>query len=401
MIKIQIDNVHQRKQEYEIAITDLVANRIFVLKQSLSHLNGVPVDFTTGSFTSFKAVTRQIVNIVGNVINISKGHQVYINEINNYRSNPNNLGNINIANLIQLCDYLLANNEQQLRNLLVEDAVNLINLNSDILNNHGLNTQLNIEIIKLAFNYQKYDEIAKEIRIYFRVNNFTKFCSYCNAEPVTHQTNFVGQVVRSYELDHFYDKSRHPLLAYSLFNLVPSDHHCNVTNKSTTEFTDQYHLNPHHMGYAEQFSFIPIGISTAFDVNKIETIILEAQGTSLYKQINGHNQSNEEQGNLGNLNVFRIRSKYSDKLHLASTLLKRLHNENTYFKHLKKYLKNLDGIDRKKNYIKWYEKELDVQFNYIDFNNKAFSKFSRDIHDYYFQNNKTRWNRYILELINT
>jgi hypothetical protein len=400
MIRIQINNALQKKHEYELALTDLVASRVSVLRQSLSHLNGVAVDFTTGDFVSFKAVTRHIVDVVGDTINIPNGRPAYTNAINNYRANANNLGNINIAGLIQLCDDLLANNEQQLQNLLVEDAPNLINLNTAVLNNHGVNTPLNIEIIKLAFDYQRYDEIATAIKIYFRGNNFTKFCSYCNAEPVTHQTNIAGQVVRSYELDHFYDKSRHPLLAYCLFNLVPSDHHCNVTNKGATQFTDQYHLNPHYMGYADRISFTPIGITTAYEVSNIEVGILEVQGTALYRQMNGNNQPNEEQGDLGNLNVFRIRSKYSDKLHRASTILKLLHNENTYFKHLKKYLKNLNGLDRKNNYMKWYEKELDVQFNSIDFNDKAFSKFSRDIHDYYFQNNKTRWNRYILELIN-
>jgi len=400
MIRIQINNVLQKKQDYELALTDLVASRVSVLRQSLSHLNGVAIDFTTGDFVSFKAVTRHIVNIVGDVINIPNGQPAYTNAINNYRGNANNLGNINIPGLMQLCDDLLVNNEQQLRNLLVEDAPNLINLNNAILNNHGVNTPPNIETIKLAFDYQKYDEIATAIKTYFRANSFTNFCSYCNIEPVTHQTNVAGQVVRSYQLDHFYDKSRHPLLAYSLFNLVPSDHHCNVTNKGVTQFTDDFHLNPHHRGYADRISFTPNGITTAFEVSNIEVRILEAQGTALYRQMNGNNQPNEEQGELGNLNVFKIRSKYSDKLHRASTILKILHNENTYFKHLKKYLKNLNGLDRKNNYLKWYEKELDVQFNSIDFSGKAFSKFSRDIHDFYFQNNRTRWNRYIIELIN-
>lgn len=399
MIRIQINNVLQKKQEYELALTDLVASRVSVLRQSLSHLNGVVVDFSTGDFVRFKAVTRHIVTILGDNINIANGRPAYTNAINNYRGNANNLGNINVAGLIQLCDDLLANNEQQLRNLLVEDAPNLINLNTAVLNNHGVNTPLNIEIIKLAFDYQRYDEIATAIKLYFRGNNFTKFCSYCNAEPVTHQTNNAGQVVRSYELDHFYDKSRHPLLAYSLFNLVPSDHHCNVTNKGATQFTDQYHLNPHNMGYADRISFAPIGITTAYEVSNIEVRILEAQGTALYRQMNGNNQPNQEQGDLGNLNVFKIRSKYTGQLHRANTILKVLHNENTYFKGLKKYLKSLTGLDRKENYKIWYEKEFDVRFNSTDFNDKAFSKFSRDVHDYYFQNTRTRWNRYILELL--
>lgn len=400
MIRIQINNVQQKKQDYANALTHLVAFRVSVLHQSLSYLNGVAVDTTTGNLNSLRPVTRDIINAVGNNITIPNGWPGYENEINIYRATANNLGSINIPGLIQLCDDLLANNKQQLRNLLVEDANNLFNLNTSILNNHGINTLPNIAVIKLAFNYKRYDEIAREIKAYFRLNSFTKFCSYCNLEPVTHQTNNAGQPVRSYELDHFYDKSRHPLLAYSLFNLVPSDHTCNVTNKGDTEFTDDFHLNPHFMGYEDKISFIPIGITTALDVSNIEVRILEAQGTVLYSQMNGNNQPHEEQGDLGNLNVFKIRSKYSDKTHRARAILKILHNENTYFKHIKNYMRKLTGLDIKDNYKKWYQKELDAQFDYAEFNEKAYSKFSRDIHDYYFQNNRTVWNRYILELIN-
>ena len=400
MIKIQISNAQQRRQDYINAITPLVAFRVSTLQQSLSHLNGVAVNFDTKDFRSFKPVTKQIIDIVGNAIDIPNGRPGYINSINNYLANANGLGNINIVGLLNFCQYLLANNNQQLSNLLICASDNLVNLNNNILNNHGINTDANIKVIKLAFDYQKYNEdIASAIKAFFRLHNFTKVCSYCNIEPVIHETNNVAQVVRSFELDHFYDKSRYPLLAYSLFNLVPSDHTCNVINKGVTEFIDDYHLNPHFMGYADRISFIPIGLTTAYEVDKIEVGLLEAAGTAMYRKINGNNQPNEEQGELGNLNVFKIRSKYEDKTHLAGLLLKTMHKENKHYKHLKKYFKVLNTLDRKVNYVKWYEKELDVRFNATDFNEKEFSKFCRDIHDYYFTKNKTRWNRYILELI--
>jgi hypothetical protein len=336
---------------------------------------------------------------VGDKLNMPNGRNGYTTSINAYRAGANNINNININGLIHLCNYLLANNEQRLRNVLVDDANNLLNLNTTALNVHGVNTQPNIEVIKLAFDYQKYDEIATPIKTYFRTNSFTKFCSYCNAELVIHETNSAAQTVRSFELDHFYDKSRYPLLSYSLFNLVPSDHTCNVTNKGVTEFTDNYHLNPHFMGYADRISFVPIGLTTAYGVNKIEVSVLEAPGTAMYRKINGNNQPNEEQGELGNLNVFKIRSKYTGETYRAGYLLKTIHKENKHFKHLKRYFNALSALDRKMNYIKWYEKELNVRFNVADFNEKGFSKFCRDIHDYYFTRNKTVWNRYIVELV--
>lgn len=399
MIRIQINNVQQKKQEYENALINLAAFRVSVLCQALSHLNGVAVNFSTGDFVSFKAVTKHIINSVGDNFTILNGRPGYTTSIANYLASANSLGNINIAGLIQLCNALLANNEQQLRNLLTEDANNLLVLNETILNNHVVNTLENIAIIKLAFDYQNFGEISEPIKTYFRANNFTKFCSYCNIEPVIHQVNLAGKVVRSYELDHFYDKARYPLLSYSLFNLVPSDHTCNVTNKGVTQFTDDYHLNPHHMGYSHRIGFVPIGLTTTYKVNKIEVRIVEVAGTAMYRKINGNNQPNEELGDLGNLNVFKIRSKYENETHRASLVLNTVHKENKHFKHLKKYFNALNTLDRQANYIKWYEEELNVRFNSTDFNNNAFSKFCRDIHDHYFNMNKTRWNKYIVDLI--
>jgi hypothetical protein len=401
MIRIQIDNVQQRIQEYTDAITDLVAFRVSVLRQSLYHLNGVVVDFNTGNFSSFRPVTKNIIQIVGDNINMPNGRNGYINTINDYLANPNSLVNINIAGLIQFCNDMLANNNQQLSELLVCKAADLMNHNETILNNLGLNTAENIAIIKLAFDYTRYNaDISSVIRKYFREKEFVKFCPYCNTKPAYRIVNAGGEVVDSYELDHFYDKARYPLLSYSLFNLVPSDHTCNVTNKGGTQFTDEYHVNPHLSGYADSIKFIPIGLNPSYEVNRIELSISEAQGSVLYKKINGNNLPTLEQGVLGNLNVFKIRSKHLDETHRARTILKTLDTNNSYRKHLKKYLRKLNGLNIKESYKKWYEMELNVCFNPSDFNDKAYSKLYRDIHDHYYFMNTTLMNRYIIELIN-
>lgn len=401
MIKIQIDSVEQRKQEYTEAITDLVSFRVSVLRQSLSHLNGVVVDFTTGDFTSFRPVTKNIFKIVEDEINMPNGRDGSTNTINNYLAALNNLANINIAGLIKFCNDMLANNNQQLSELLICEAADLMNHSETILNNNGLNTAANIAVIKLAFDYTKYNaDISSHIRAYFREREFVKFCPYCNTKTAHHNLNAAGEVVDSYELDHFYDKARYPLLSYSLFNLVPSDHTCNVTNKGVTQFTDEYHINPHLSGYTDQIKFVPVGLNPAYEVDRIELNILEAQGSILYRKINGNNHPTLEQDALGNLNVFKIRSKYLDQKHRAKNILKTLDTNNSYRKHIKKYIQSLTGLDIKDSYKKWYEKELNICFNPVNFNDKAYSKFGRDIHDYYYSLNRTIMNTYITELIN-
>lgn len=400
MIKIQIDNPVQKKQEYIGITLDNVAFRVSVLHQSLSHLNGTLVDFTTGHFTSFRPVTKNIIEIVGDNINMPNGRNGYTNSINNYLANANNLGNINIGGLIQFCHDMLATNNQLLSELLVCEAADLMAQNETILNNHLINTVENIAVIKLAFDYTKYNtDIALPIRTYFRENEFVKFCPYCNTRPAYQNVNVVGEVVDSYELDHFYDKASYPLLSYCLFNLVPSDHTCNVTNKGVTQFTDEYHMNPHFSGYTDQIKFVPIGLNPDYVVDRIELEISVAQGSVLYRKINGNNLPPLEQGELGNLNVFKIRSKHLGEKHRARTILKTLDTNNSYRKHIKKYLQSLTGLNIKDTYKKWYEEELNVGFNPVNFNYKAYSKFARDIHDHYYSMNRTIMNSYIIELI--
>lgn len=400
MIKIQIDNLQQRKQEYIDVITDLVAFRVSVLHQSLSHLNGVVVDFNTGHFASFRPVTKRIFEIVGDAVNMPNGRNGYTNTINNYLASPNNLANIHIAGLIQFCDDMLAYNNQQLSELLVCEANDLMSHSETILNNNFINTEANIAVIKLAFDYTKYNaDISSPIREYFREREFVKFCPYCNIKTAHHNINAAGEVVDSYELDHFYDKARYPLLSYSLFNLVPSDHTCNVTNKGATQFTDEYHINPHLSGYTDQIKFVPVGLNPAYEVDRIELSISEAPNSVLYKKINGNNLPTLEQGEYGNLNVFKLRSKHLSETYRAKTILKTLDTNNSYRKHIKKYLQSLTGLNIKNSYKKWYEKELNVCFDPMNFNDKAYSKFSRDIHDHYYSKKGTVINRYILELI--
>lgn len=401
MIKIQISNVEQRKQDYKDAITYKVAFRVAVLHQSLSHLNGVAIDFDTGHFTSFKPVTKNIFEIIEDVVTMPNGRNGYINTINDYLRDQNHLGDININGLIQFCDDMLAHNNHKLSELLVCGAAILMNENARILNHYGLNTVKNIAVIKLAFDYEKYNaDISSHIRGYFREKELVKFCPYCNTKAAIHNVNASGEVIDSYQLDHFYDKARYPLLSYSLFNLVPSDHTCNVTNKGVTEFTDQYHINPHLSGFTDQIKFIPVGLNADYDVDRIELEILEAQGSVLYRKINGNNVAGLEQGDLGNLNVFKIRSKHSGENHRARTILKTLDTNNSYRKHIRKFLQSLTGLDIKDSYKIWYDKELNVCFDPSNFNDKAYSKFARDIHDHYYSKNKSRINTYIIELIN-
>ncbi len=398
MIKIEINNLQQKKQEYLVATLSRVATRVSILEKSLSHLHGDDINFTENNLTSLKAITREIASLVGDKLNIPNGQNGYSSAIEAYLVSANHLGNINLNGLLDFCRDLLANTNKLLSELLICDASELMNLNQTLLQKHALNTINNIAVIKLAFDYT-YETIASEVKNFFRINQFVSACPYCNKVEARHYTNGAGEVVESFQLDHFYDKATYPLLAYCFFNLVPSDQTCNTLNKHDTEFNDEYHINPHHKGYLDRFKFEPTGWNTAYKVNQIKVKITVPQNSASYKQIKGDNPPHDENGELGNLNVFKILSKYQAETHKAGKMLEELNNRNKYLKHLKKFLKNLNEMDRKNSYLKWYERNFNVRFKNSDFNEKKYSKFCRDLHDYYFSENSNLLNKYIQDLI--
>lgn len=94
--------------------------------------------------------------------------------------------------------------------------------------------------LKLKFKYQKtrksfcehvvdalrYKWVREEVFLDFGLQLGVKTCAYCNAQYATtvleSNHNFA-----TYDLDHYYPKSRYPFLATSFYNLVPVCSHCN------------------------------------------------------------------------------------------------------------------------------------------------------------------------------
>ena len=106
--------------------------------------------------------------------------------------------------------------------------------------------QLLSEIMKNLyedFTQQKVDGVSNA-HYFFRELNI-RTCPYCNR----HYTFTLDETVRvAPEFDHFYDKAKHPLLAVSFYNLVPSCHTCNHVkgNKNVK-------INPFFSGFKRKF----------------------------------------------------------------------------------------------------------------------------------------------------
>lgn len=68
-------------------------------------------------------------------------------------------------------------------------------------------------------------------------------CTYCN-RLYTKTVIKPSKIIRP-EFDHWFAKSRYPLLAISFFNLIPSCNTCNSTVKGSSEMKLRTHLHPY------------------------------------------------------------------------------------------------------------------------------------------------------------
>lgn len=107
--------------------------------------------------------------------------------------------------------------------------------------------------IKTAFGYDSFRantlvELAKILNI--------KSCPYCNMHYTLYaeetKENNKKEELAKFQFDHFFDKSKYPMLSMSLYNLIPSCAVCNhskLTNKLSLSF------HPYHSSICEQFRF--------------------------------------------------------------------------------------------------------------------------------------------------
>ncbi|HPM47796.1 MAG TPA: hypothetical protein PL056_12055 [bacterium] len=80
-----------------------------------------------------------------------------------------------------------------------------------------------------------------------------KTCPYCNLNYLTMIPRKGKGGGLTPDLDHFFPKSKHPYLALSLYNLIPSCSNCNSRLKRSEDAAEL--LNPFEGGFGEDFQF--------------------------------------------------------------------------------------------------------------------------------------------------
>lgn len=107
------------------------------------------------------------------------------------------------------------------------------------------------EELEKIFDYNNYfSSKTSPYSTYDLANNLDiPTCPYCNRmytkTVITKQKNSLVQKITRPEFDHWFPKSKFPLLALSFFNLIPSCHTCNSSVKGNSDFVLSTHLHPY------------------------------------------------------------------------------------------------------------------------------------------------------------
>ncbi|MDP4201122.1 MAG: hypothetical protein Q8861_00380 [Bacteroidota bacterium] len=387
MIKIQINDVLALKTSYLRLIKPLVLDKLKFLKLSLEHLQD-HTKIVDKDIVSVKSYTKDIANII-RPTKVAKGYfnkPVYIYGVQHYLDGINNINTVNLNDLTNLINTLLDPTKNELDLILIGDPENLKDTSDNLLAQYNLVNAGELDVLKLAFDYK--GEIGSIVRHFFYDRNLTTFCPYCNQGIALHTENAnTGKTADQFNLDHFFDKDNNPLLALSVFNLVPCDTTCNLTNKYTTPFSDKFHLNPYISGFKRDMVFKPVYDIISDEITEIELKITVDRNSARHLQLIGDKDKLDEQPEHGNLNVFQIYTKYNrdDVLKKSGRILRNMRRTAINIDSLKSILGEIGMVDSYENFKKWYEEHIYTEFHEKEFDKQAYSKLNRDMLDFVYE----------------
>lgn len=108
----------------------------------------------------------------------------------------------------------------------------------------------------MKIEYKKFTRKEKNLYYAYNLagNIHANVCPYCNINFTFTVKNNKNGISRP-EFDHFYSKSKYPILALSFYNLIPSCHTCNATLKGSKEFRHETHINPYSDSFNDHAKF--------------------------------------------------------------------------------------------------------------------------------------------------
>ena len=304
------------------------------------------------------------------------------NDLKNYER-LSTFNNPNIADLISFLTTINSENKTFYERVIVGNPQELLDLNQefkDFVDNlfwsntyeiyQSLNDNQKKKLTEVHIFFSslkkifKYDELTNlepsDIYSAYKLteNLGVRTCVYCNrVYSLTHNTNEKKKLLRP-QLDHWFPKSKYPLLAVSFFNLVPSCYHCNSSVKGDKEMDLTIHIHPYVK--PDEFDDFLFSYNYQKDINKYEVTIVQKNSSSKHKDT---------------LEFLKIDEMYDSHQDELDDLIKIKKKYSTgYLSKLKSAFPGANLQD-KEIYRLAFGTELDKK----DFHNRPFSKFKHDI----------------------
>lgn len=400
MFKIIVPDPADKEQDYVDAMLAPLLIRIGYLKLSLKHLLGDSTDISNNGIESYKSVTRKIIILIEEIETYGKkggfNSPKYLGTINKYRGETNKLKNYKIRELVDYLEDLEDDGAKLLKALLSCPAEKLFDRDASV---KAKFNEVEIKILSFAFNYG-YKELSQVAKKFFRTHNFVHSCPYCNLENAKYEKGKRRSAL-GHVLDHFFCQADFPLLSLSMYNLVPCGTQCNGTdNKGEIPFSKEFHLNPYMDGFKDMVRFCPVKLGREVIAVKA-TPNCDPNSLSYTRILGDHNDKISKEGlEKGNINVFELEIKYSNRLDEAQDVLDIMNKSITGLRSISLFLGQMVGLDPDKAYRKWYKREMKTYFEPEYFHKKDLSKFKRDIHDFYILNDSLTKIGFIRKLIN-
>ncbi|WP_395407894.1 hypothetical protein ACHMW6_15085 [Pseudoduganella sp. UC29_106] len=110
------------------------------------------------------------------------------------------------------------------------------------------------------FSYKNFRNSISCINLLRSIGFGSTTCPYCNYNKLDLVPNLGTKAVDDdtvayLDMDHFFSKARNPFFAISFFNLIPSCHSCNSTDKGVKVFSIESQIHPYFDSFDDYYRF--------------------------------------------------------------------------------------------------------------------------------------------------
>ncbi|OVE56596.1 hypothetical protein [Chryseobacterium mucoviscidosis] len=250
------------------------------------------------------------------------------------------------------------------KNFLTEDIIKQILIEKPLvilgIHNAAPCELKNKNIVEKVFNYKYFISNDKEISYEISQNIGINTCTYCNRNYTLTINDENGGISRP-QFDHYFSQKDYPLLALSIYNLIPCCNICNSTIKSSKPLELKKHLHP----YIEE------------ENNKEKDFIFSFDFDETLSKFNVKINYEEKSKIKETLDFFKIKEVYNAHSNFE---LKDLYHLR--YKYSKNYLdilcnKTFEGLNLSQEEA--YRMIFGIEINEDDYHRRPFSKFKHDI----------------------